>query len=308
MLPSLTAVARHMLAVVLLITMHPSLPAQSGYECTAPAFSPDGKTLLFAANPHGQYDLYTLHLKSGRLRQLTKHPANDWYAEWRPDGAIYFQSDREDTKALYRLDPKTKKEERVIAGNVNQVLHYGGAGGEFYYVTFHTKLAPDGRNYPDRNTFEIIRWDAAKQKGVPLTHNSYMDDAPHLSPDGKNLAFQSGKGGDIDIFLMDTRGRHLQQLTTHPDFDGIPVWSPDGSHIAFTRKTDDNYDIWLMRNDGSEAVNLSQHPAMDLYVAWTPDGRHIAFSSWRDGRQQIYWMDATTGKDQQCLSCDLVFP
>jgi TolB protein len=286
----------------------PLLQGQAICEFTAPAFSPDGRTILFAANPHGQYDLYNMDLQSREVRQLTDHPAHDWYGEWSTDGTIYFQSDRQEQRALYHLDPASGAVEEVISGNVNQVLHYGGADGIFYYVSYKTHAAPDGRQYPDRNTFEIMRWDAGKKISTALTKNDYMDDAPHLSPDGKTLAFQSGKDGQVNIFLMNTGGRQRVQLTDRREFDGIPVWSPDGKRIAFTRKTDDNYDVWVMQADGSSPLNLSHDPAMDLYAAWTPDGSRIAFSSWRDGSQQIYWMDATSGAEPFCLTCGLVLP
>ena len=279
---------------------------EASIEFTGPAISPSGNYLLFAANPKNQFDLYSLNLKTNHVEQLTFHDANDWYGEWITDDFIYFQSTRDHKRCLYTLDLKTKEVTLLVDDNVNQLLHYNGKNGDIYYITFDTKLAPDNNYYPKMETSEIIKYHLKTKVKTPLTSNDYTDDAPHVSPDGKELVFQSGKNGNIDIFKMKTDGTKVIQLTTYNSFDGIPVWSPNGKKIAYSKRMNNtNYEIWVMDADGSNKKNLTNTEAMELYASWTPDGKHIAFSSWRDGSQQIYIMDADTGANQMCLTCEL---
>jgi TolB protein len=51
-----------------------------------PAVSPDGKTVAFASNRDGQWDLYMMELASGRVTRLTETREYDGAPSWAPDG------------------------------------------------------------------------------------------------------------------------------------------------------------------------------------------------------------------------------
>ena len=77
------------------------------------------------------------------------------------------------------------------------------------------------------------------------------------------IAFQSARDGDFEIFVMDADGTNVRQLTTNDVWDGDPVWSPDGKQIAFksSRYGDDplsDFEIFVMDADGSNVVSTTQ--------------------------------------------------
>ncbi len=62
-----------------------------------PAWSPDGRQLLFDADYDGDgyYEIYTMNADGSGVLRLTANTANDQFADWSPDGAqIAFASDR----------------------------------------------------------------------------------------------------------------------------------------------------------------------------------------------------------------------
>ena len=61
-----------------------------------------------------------------------------------------------------------------------------------------------------------------------LTDNPWQDYHPAWSPDGKQIAFQSYRGGDTDIYVMDADGSNERQLTDNDWFElyNKPIWQP----------------------------------------------------------------------------------
>ena len=51
-----------------------------------------------------------------------------------------------------------------------------------------------------------------------------MTGDPHGPPDGKRIAFSSDRGGNRQIYVMDTDGGNQQQLTNHPRNNIGPAW------------------------------------------------------------------------------------
>jgi Tol biopolymer transport system component len=66
-----------------------------------------------------------------------------------------------------------------------------------------------------------------------LTDNSWDDEYPVWSPDGKKIAYTSNREGNYDIFLMNADGSGITRLTSSPTNESYPAWFPDGRNIAF---------------------------------------------------------------------------
>jgi len=108
------------------------------------------------------------------------------------------------------------------------------------------------------------------------------------------IAFESSRNGNPDIYVMDADGSNTTRLTNNPASDVNPAWSPDGTKIAFVsaRAGFGNDEIYVTDADGSNPTRLTNDSAGDYEPAWSPDGTRIAFGSSRDGNDEIYIMDA----------------
>src|SRR5438105_10863089 len=51
-----------------------------------PVFSPDGRSLAFASNRFGSYDVFVVPVGGGRPKRLTTDSATDLPVGWTPDG------------------------------------------------------------------------------------------------------------------------------------------------------------------------------------------------------------------------------
>jgi len=67
-----------------------------------------------------------------------------------------------------------------------------------------------------------------------LTNSPKGDSQPRWSPDGKTLAFISGRDGAPQIFLIPVNGGEARKLTSISTGAGSPVWSNDGKWLLFS--------------------------------------------------------------------------
>jgi Tol biopolymer transport system component len=95
---------------------------------------------------------------------------------------------------------------------------------------------------------------------------------PSWSPDGNNIAFQSNREGDFNIYTMTKEGAEQTQITYGNLDDLAPTWSPDGEWVAFVQHENG---IWLVNPGGVNLVRITS--GNDTNPIWSPDGRHIVF-------------------------------
>lgn len=139
---------------------------------------------------------------------------------------------------------------------------------------------------------EIYVMDADGDNLTRLTDNSFSEDIPRWSPDGRHIAFVYLSADGPEIYTISSDG-----LTENFVVDGYePVWSPDGQRIVFSivGVGDDNSEIGVVDIDGENVVNLTNHPAYDRNPVWSPDGSNIAFASRREEGDYIFLIDAIT--------------
>lgn len=105
------------------------------------------------------------------------------------------------------------------------------------------QLSPDGRwivfvitrTNVEKNSRNSDLWILAATGGEPrrLTFSPTADDSPRWSPDGKKIAFISGREGGSQIWMMHMDGGEPRKITDLSTEAGGLCWSPDGRRLAF---------------------------------------------------------------------------
>ena len=107
----------------------------------------------------------------------------------------------------------------------------------------------------------------------------------HVSPDGKSVVYVVAES-DLPrakrighIWMMDTDGTNVRQLTFAAKGESSPRFSPDGKSLLMVSSRDGAPNIYVIPLNGGEArrvTNISTGVADPL---WSPDSKSIAFSS-----------------------------
>jgi dipeptidyl aminopeptidase/acylaminoacyl peptidase len=104
-----------------------------------------------------------------------------------------------------------------------------------------------------------------------------------LSHDGKWLAYDSDRNGNMDIFKVAFNGAGAEgepvALTSDPASDYEPRWSPNDNELVFYSRRFGTRDLFTVKADGRNESRLTDLPGNEYYPDWSPDGRRIAFSS-----------------------------
>ncbi|SMO82265.1 S41 family peptidase [Gracilimonas mengyeensis] len=150
----------------------------------------------------------------------------------------------------------------------------------------------------DENKTDIFK--SLKHEVVQITGNSEDDMNPQISPDGKKIVFQRGRGMLItaDISSAGELSNREVLLDGWASPDDV-AWSPDSKWLAYS--LDDLYfnsEIFIHAADNSkEPVNVSMHPKGDAMPVWSRDGSKLGFVSSRNNGDYDIWFAWLTEED-----------
>ena len=137
-----------------------------------------------------------------------------------------------------------------------------------------------------------------------LTFDPGEDMGPAWFPDGQRIAFH-GQGltdpnnsGRFHIFVMDSDGQNLVQLTSGNSNNLRPDIAPDGATIVF-RSDRAGRAIFVMDTNGENITQLTDTDGSTDTPSWSPDGSSIAFA-----RNGDIWVMAADGSAQQLVFDD----
>ncbi len=224
-----------------------------------PAFSPDGRTVSYAAGTAGRMRLYVRQLGGGGTIELTGTlPGNHRSPRWSPDAAnLVYQSQG----AIFTIP--------VFGGTPRQVVGANGQSGEASAagVFVNPDWSPDGQRiayvWHERPPNVAFQRGRSEVHVLPLSGGEprKVTDASEAhsirwSPDGSMLAYVSGASlfvfgtsdfGDVDpssIWVVPASGGEPVRVTSDDDLNISPVWWPDGKHLLFVSNRDGSRDIY----------------------------------------------------------------
>jgi TolB protein len=161
-------------------------------------------------------------------------------------------------------------------------------------------------------------WKANLETGeiAPLTLADSGARHPAFSWDGERIAFSSDrvsgqaperiedmspkgtppKNITANIFIMDSNGMNIKQLTAGPYQDQRPTFSPDGKHIAFVSNRSGSIRLWVVSTDGTMIPRPLQEGGWGYRPWYSIDGKWIFFFTGIGGRHRICKISAEGGE------------
>jgi Tol biopolymer transport system component len=249
-----------------------------------PAFSPDGGALAFLRGHFApEADLLVQPLTGDAtpaaparvlLQGANLHAANSLF--WMSGGRELVVGDQRVSEDGSRARP-------LHAGGreVSDSLVGGLSGQVSLRRTRLVFSTPEGR-------LRLFRVDLAVPQGEPRAFLPSTRGERHaaFSPDGRKVAFVSGRSGDFLVWVCNVDGSDCHAL---PQGGSSPAWSPDGRRLAFDAPLADmQWHVFVTAPEGGLPQPLTSSRTYDARPRYSRDGRWIYFTSRRSGEFQIW--------------------
>ena len=184
---------------------------------SAPAWSPDGRTLAVALTRDGLSQIYLVSADgSGQVRRLTTSGGIDTEPVFSPDGrTLYFTSDRGGAPQIYRMS--------LAGGEVSRVTF-----GSNYNVS--PRISPDGKTlaFVTRRDgrYLVATKDISGSGAEQVLSDGGREESPSFAPNGRWIMYATQAGGRDSLMAVSVDGRVKQRLTSSLGDIREPTWGP----------------------------------------------------------------------------------
>ena len=154
-------------------------------------------------------------------------------------------------------------------------------------------ISPDGKRIAltlQGSSFDVWVYDLERDTFTKVSFGG-DDYEPYWSPDGKMLAYDSSKSGNMELYVKHgiVQGEETM-LTDGPGFRDLFGWTPDGREIVFSHgNRETGTDLYAVAVEGDHKRRpLVVAPFNQTEASVSPDGKWLAYVSDESGQSEVF--------------------
>jgi len=239
------------------LTRHPATDA-------LPRWSPDGRSVLFASDRSGNWQVWEVGAGGGEARRARSNAYHEMQADISPDGRrIALLSNAGGREALWIVDRVTGEGSELVRHGRKTAFgnpHWSRDGSR---IVFSSTWGGKGH--------QIYLLDVATGKETPVSGlNGGCE--PRFSPDGRKVVWvkRGGHGNRSRLVERELATGLERVLVAWPALNYDPAYSPDGSEIAFASDIGGEWAIYRQRLADGKAWRVTVGPNPARYPDYGP--------------------------------------
>ena len=229
------------------------------------------------------YDVLTMNFDGSDKKNITNLPGVEWTYLSVKD-KLYFISDKDTSKRwffLYETNYKGENPKKISDIRLADSWMSSRKNGTELIVQPHPSVD---------SVFYIIDLKGnVKQRvetGLPYAHDPlFVNDGTQIAFRGANKKSKREKGFLDEIYIINTDGTGLKQLTTYPKSDttapwyaykaGPPKLHPTENFISYASFQNGKYSLFGVSLNGKKQWKLTSNQQAEVYHDWSPDGKWL---------------------------------
>jgi TolB protein len=231
------------------------------------------------------YEIFSMNMDGSDKRNISNLAGVEWtYFAYKDK--VYFISDKDTCHRcyyLYKMNADGKNVEKVTDTQLADSWMDARKNG--------TELIIRPTNKVD-TAFYIINTNTGSLITRIKPELPYFND-PVFIPDtdiiifrGSYSSFKKDRTSVDELFILNTDGSELRQLTTYPENDttaewfnyhaGPPQWNPKENFISYQSLQNGKYSLYAITPDGKKQWKLTDNKQSEGWHSWSPDGKWLA--------------------------------
>jgi Tol biopolymer transport system component/DNA-binding winged helix-turn-helix (wHTH) protein len=261
-------------------------------------WSPGGLLTFTTSNTQGRFTLWTVRPDGSDQTQVLTEPSGIYSARWAPGGdAIYYlrQLNQTDSLSKVRIQPS-----RAATGVDATTILTGIETDQSFAISSDGHRLVYARAPYHSNLWALDVDTEGRIVTRQLTYGTSLIERPHISPDGRSIAFNMGHEPTANIYTMPVSGGSLRQLTFFNSFNMAGGWSEDGKSIAFASTENGAPRVWTVSAESGTLHPLSSGEMSDNFnVTWFPR-RTILYQ--QAGNRNYRELDPNTAQEERLVA------
>jgi Tol biopolymer transport system component len=273
------------------------LPLSDGYRATgeprqlttdpgvnnSPAWTADGREILFHSDQSGVEALWRIPVDGGRSRRLAGIGDNGTSPTLSRHGRLVYVDTRVQDINIWRLPlgkPNAAPADLIASSRVDSSPQYSADGR---LIAFQSDR---------QGATEIWIANADGSRPHPLTKfGRGHTGTPRWSPDGTSVAFDSNVSGEFQVYTIEVAGGEPRRLTNVRALAATPSWSRDGQSVYFMGQQTGRSEIWKIPAHGGDPVQVTSRGGSVPFES--PDGSRVFYL-----RDDALWSAAPDGANE----------
>lgn len=254
------------------------------------------------------YEVFTMNMDGSDKQNITHLKGVEWTYYAHQD-RLYFISDRDTCQRcayfLYATNSQGEQARKISDIPLADSWMSSRKDGSEFIVKPNPKT--DSAFYILGSNGELLQ---RLETGLP----SFSD--PLFIDEGRQVVFRGGTkkskreaGYREELYIINTKGDGLKQLTQYPESDttapwfayraGVPKLHPTENFISYQSYQAGKYSLYAVTPDGSRQWKLTDLPENEGWHAWSPDGKWLAIELFDQDQTQFHiglmnWETKTT--------------